>query len=487
MTLPHDIGTPVEPAPQELYKVDGEVYTVHAAATVFPLLVGEPFEALRENVRANGLLEPVYVRNREILDGRNRLKVCLELDVPVRFEQVPDLVTPASFVWSKNGTRRHLTTSQLAMHLAQLMQLEECADASPASPAVQPVRDSDGHPGAGRAASPARQPPRLPQASSPAVDGPSPPAPLTLDRAAKESPVGRRTIARAKSVLKAAPELAKPVRVGTITVADADAISDSPREIREQAVRDVEAGRARTAADAVRHRPDQSPSAPSETAAASRVSVPVAEAESARQLPAPDPDQPFVAANIYTVPQAVVRAVQTAFGKIDLAFSSGSDENDVWPARKRHDPTNVDFKQPWSGCVVIAPPQNCLESLESLVRKLMSEIDAHRVSSAAVFAPLDLAQPWCDLLLGTEHLSIIAIEKCDPTIPVAGFTSTARPRAALFLLDITNPTSDLVETLESWGHPLSSGKHSRMDETLSRTKRMAATAKQFVAKLVGDN
>ena len=300
MTLPHDIGTPVEPAPQELYKVDGEVYTVHAAAAVFPLLVGEPFEALRENVRANGLLEPVYVRNREILDGRNRLKVCLELDVPVRFEQVPDLVTPASFVWSKNGTRRHLTTSQLAMHLAQLMQLEKqelqarreeerrsrrvgsrdstgsdadgsseapspergmvpsnpCADASPASPAVQPVRDSDGHPGAGRAASPARQPPRLPQASSPAVDGPSPPAPLTLDRAAKESPVGRRTIARAKSVLKAAPELAKPVRVGTITVADADAISDSPREIREQAVRDVEAGRARTAADAVRHRPD---------------------------------------------------------------------------------------------------------------------------------------------------------------------------------------------------------------------------------------
>ena len=88
----------------------------------------------------------------------------------------------------------------------------------------------------------------------------------------------------------------------------------------------------------------------------------------------------------------------------------------------------------------------------------------------------------------TEHLSILAIEKCDPTIPVAGTssTSTARPRAALFLLDITNPTNDLVETLASWGHPLSSGKYSRMDGILSRTKRITATAKQLVAKVVGD-
>lgn len=87
---------------------------VHPAAELFPLMEGDEFAALVEDIRANGQREPIWVdKSGRILDGRNRARACRELG------RVPDQRTwdgsgsPIDFVVSLNLARRHLTKTQL--------------------------------------------------------------------------------------------------------------------------------------------------------------------------------------------------------------------------------------------------------------------------------------------------------------------------------------------------------------------------------------
>lgn len=81
-------------------------YTTHPAADVFPLLEGKDFAALVENIRTNGLNEPISVVGELILDGRNRLRACIAAKVEPRFRQHEG--DPWEFAWSSNVERRHL-------------------------------------------------------------------------------------------------------------------------------------------------------------------------------------------------------------------------------------------------------------------------------------------------------------------------------------------------------------------------------------------
>jgi N6-adenosine-specific RNA methylase IME4 len=85
-------------------------YATHPAADVFPLLEGARFKALTEDIAAHGLNNPIVTCvNGDgevlILDGRNRLRACLEANVP------PDFVeyngdNPWAFVRSENAKGR---------------------------------------------------------------------------------------------------------------------------------------------------------------------------------------------------------------------------------------------------------------------------------------------------------------------------------------------------------------------------------------------
>lgn len=85
----------------------------HPAAELFPLMQGQDFTDLVDDIRENGLREPVVLTpDGLLLDGRNRYRACLELgdDPPTRVEHSE----PWAFVISANLHRRHLSVTQRA-------------------------------------------------------------------------------------------------------------------------------------------------------------------------------------------------------------------------------------------------------------------------------------------------------------------------------------------------------------------------------------
>jgi len=83
----------------------------HEVVNIFPLLTGNEFESLRDDIKTNGLLEPIVIHEGKILDGRNRYTACLGADVVPDYEDY-DGDDPLGFVLSKNLHRRHLNESQ---------------------------------------------------------------------------------------------------------------------------------------------------------------------------------------------------------------------------------------------------------------------------------------------------------------------------------------------------------------------------------------
>jgi len=86
----------------------------HPAANIFPMLTGEEYIALRDDISVNGLLESIDIYEGKVLDGRNRYTACLDIGIePVISEYTGD--DPLGYVISKNLKRRHLTSSQRAV------------------------------------------------------------------------------------------------------------------------------------------------------------------------------------------------------------------------------------------------------------------------------------------------------------------------------------------------------------------------------------
>lgn len=76
----------------------------------------EEFAAIADDIKANGLVEPIILLDDKILDGIHRLKACLQSGVLPRYQKWEgEGGTPIQYVWSRNWTRRHLTSSQRAV------------------------------------------------------------------------------------------------------------------------------------------------------------------------------------------------------------------------------------------------------------------------------------------------------------------------------------------------------------------------------------
>jgi hypothetical protein len=81
----------------------------------FPEMRQKELEGLAEDIRVNGLQEPITLYEGKILDGRARYQACIQVGRELKFEELPDNISPITYVLSKNGNRRHLTVSQRAV------------------------------------------------------------------------------------------------------------------------------------------------------------------------------------------------------------------------------------------------------------------------------------------------------------------------------------------------------------------------------------
>lgn len=92
-------------------------YELHPLCTLFPRLSGAEFDALREDIKLNGLRQPIVLHEGMILDGGNRYRACLDAGVEPIFEQF-DGGNLVSFVLSANLHRRHMSPGQQAAIVA---------------------------------------------------------------------------------------------------------------------------------------------------------------------------------------------------------------------------------------------------------------------------------------------------------------------------------------------------------------------------------
>ncbi len=100
-------------------------YKFHPLANIFPLMAPKQLAALIADIQARGLLEPIWIYEHMILDGRNRALACEILGIKPETRQWPGPGSPLDFVVSTNVVRRHLSTSQRALVAAGLKPLYE--------------------------------------------------------------------------------------------------------------------------------------------------------------------------------------------------------------------------------------------------------------------------------------------------------------------------------------------------------------------------
>lgn len=163
----------------------------HPYAEIFPWMDDAAFNELVEDIRKNGVLEPIVFIGNAILDGRNRYEAARQLGVEYpRIEYDGD--DPLSFVIAKNLARRHMSEAQRAL--------------------------------AAKRISTARQGERR---DLPAIEGKS----ITQEEAAKLLNVSVASVERASTVIeKGAPELIAAVEAGEVSVSAAADVATLPKQ-----------------------------------------------------------------------------------------------------------------------------------------------------------------------------------------------------------------------------------------------------------------
>ena len=175
------------------------MFDIHPVADKFPLLLGHDYEELVRDIRDHGQLHPVVIHENQLLDGRNRVRACDELNIaPVEIEwDAPDGVTAGEWIVSTNLQRRHLTSQQRAMIAAD-------PDILDVLEAEARERQAHGLTTHGKS---------LKQKIAEATQ--------SRDEAAKTFQTNHQYVQDAKKIRKRKPELVEPVINGTMSLKEA--------------------------------------------------------------------------------------------------------------------------------------------------------------------------------------------------------------------------------------------------------------------------
>lgn len=171
---------------------------VHPLAERYPLMGEGEYEAFRLDIGARGLLNPIWLYEGRILDGRNRLRACREAGVdPVFAEFEGTEEEAAAFVDSQNLHRRHLTAEFRRQRVAEMrakgmsvrdiaaeMGIHKTQVERDIKAATAPVHTVD-------TSSPAAPAPITPPAKPEPEPPPPPPPPKVTGRDGKQYPAER--------------------------------------------------------------------------------------------------------------------------------------------------------------------------------------------------------------------------------------------------------------------------------------------------------
>lgn len=171
---------------------------LHPLAELFPPMRDEEFKGLIEDIRKNGLREPIITHDGTVLDGRNRYRACIEIGIEPLTRPWDGKGDPIDFVLSKNLHRRHLKEGQRAMIADRVATLKE-----------------------GR--------PKKETASIEAVKA------SAQAEAADRLKVGRSSVQRARIVReKGIPELQAAVVAGEVSVSAASEVAKLPKSRQQE-------------------------------------------------------------------------------------------------------------------------------------------------------------------------------------------------------------------------------------------------------------
>jgi hypothetical protein len=186
-----------------------EQLATHPAADLFPLMDEQELAALADDIRENGLRQPVVLSDGKILDGRNRVRACELAGIEPRFEDANG-GDPVALAVSLNVKRRNLTRDQRAIAAAGAWPLYEVETGAAAH---------------GKSAR-----------SGPTSD-------RTRDRLATLFAVNKNAIQQARALLERDPDAAEAVKNSRVSLDHAyEALrqAEGARERAEQEARELE-------------------------------------------------------------------------------------------------------------------------------------------------------------------------------------------------------------------------------------------------------
>jgi ParB-like chromosome segregation protein Spo0J len=186
-------------------------YTVHPIASLFPLLEGKDYEELKKSIEQHGQQQPIIVRNGVLIDGRNRLKVLLDLRRQPVVQEYNGKLPVEEYILIENLFRRHLTDDQRMMITTQVMLQKETEAAQ--------ARQQEAGKQQGRS-----RPKKLGAKSTQAIRQPK--VSEKIAAAAKGTDYQAR---QAIAVAQTAPELVEPVKAGTMPLKEAARVATDRR------------------------------------------------------------------------------------------------------------------------------------------------------------------------------------------------------------------------------------------------------------------
>jgi len=331
-------------------------YDFHPFADVFPLLSGEDFDRLCQDIREHGQREPVILYDGKILDGRNRYRACQELGIPAQFEHSKASTDGEALreSVSRNLHRRHLTASQRAMIGADLLPMFEAIAKERQGERVDLVA-------------------KLPQCSSGLnIEANLPQCskergPQARDQAAEVTQSSARSVQSAKRVKDdGVPDLVSAVRAGDIAVSRAEEVSKMDAELQREIVARVKEGE--KASEVVR-----------DVKSAARQALHSSES------------------NEWFTPSEYIGAARAVMGGVDLDPASCALANETVQATTYYTKDEDGLSREWVGRVWMNPPYG-KEGGESnqarWTRRLIESYETGEVSQAVFVVNAVTAAAW---------------------------------------------------------------------------------------------